>query len=568
VPCHSAAMSTVPWAVVDLEAEELAPGLGSVPPLLEVDLQAEAELPTVPVGQNAVPVQEHPHLWHAQHCQSQRLPPLEIDSDSEAEGDSQQAVAQTNMPAICDECGELVSSADGPAHIRAHRRRRSEAAGSSSSSTQRRLCTIPCEECGQGVAFEDFEAHVQSCLARRGLKRARSADVKCPECGLELLAEELEDHTRAHRLERRLQERSSRAADQDLGDGTPETLAFQVVKLLRERGCGLPGNRPSSTLKPGMQVHVLWNGDMRWYRAVISADNSDGTYAVSWAPPYQLWPAESRQRSEGIAALEGAETREIVNFDVCVSFVKRMMALAQDKRDGVIIQPEIVFHWTPAQNHTPIIENSLLVPGEQTASGTTVSVVNGEALGKGIYTSTDPNFGASYGGGARGAFMCLGLPGLPYDMQSRGHGWHGRKGKHGQSEFDSRRNATVRVYTNSDLLLPCFITEVTAVPRLTGFLQEVAALLLSKIHVAEKVPEAVPEVGDFRRGQKVEAVWSAETGGDGSWWEAEIRKKHRDGTYQICWSPPYHLWKHPHRLTSQELRASSSHASQSSHGGG
>merc|ERR1719506_2882733 len=96
-----------------------------------------------------------------------------------------------------------------------------------------------------------------------------------------------------------------------------------------------------------------------------------------------------------------------------------MMALAQDGRQGANFTPEIVFHWTPVQNQAPIIEESLLVPGEQTTSGKTISAVNGQALGKGIYTSTDPNFGASYGAGARGAFMCLGLPGLAWDMQSQ-----------------------------------------------------------------------------------------------------------------------------------------------------
>ena len=51
---------------------------------------------------------------------------------------------------------------------------------------------------GEQAGHYNWYFYLASCAALRGLKRARSADVKCPECGLELLAEELEDHTRAH----------------------------------------------------------------------------------------------------------------------------------------------------------------------------------------------------------------------------------------------------------------------------------------------------------------------------------------------------------------------------------
>merc|ERR1712039_4102 len=144
-----------------------------------------------------------------------------------------------------------------------------------------------------------------------------------------------------------------------------------------------------------------------------------------------------------------------------------------DMGKGVSITPEIVYHWTPAHNQNSIIEDSLLVPGESSSSGTKVSVVNGEALGKGIYTSTNPQFGAHFGQGARGAFLCLGLPGRQVNLSET------RRPKAGS--YDSVRNDTVRVYTASDFLLPCFITEVKAAAPLCSILEEVKDLLVSKV---------------------------------------------------------------------------------------
>mmetsp|Transcript_20758 Transcript_20758/g.58016 ORF Transcript_20758/g.58016 Transcript_20758/m.58016 type:complete len:559 (-) Transcript_20758:899-2575(-) len=268
--------------------------------------------------------------------------------------------------------------------------------------------TVPCEVCGAAVPFQTYETHLLthaggssgSSSSSSGPRPQKSfSNKKCAECGLQVPSGEYEDHRKAHALEKQLEKLDQCRAEQDLGDFTPESLAFRLVELLRVQGAGLPGHsRPQTAFKVGDQVNTLWNGDGFWYSAIVLKDNGDGTFKLAWAPPFSCWEALPRQRVEDIASLQGAETRDVVNFDVCVKFVRRMMALAEDTRLGVSFQPEVVFHWTPAQNHKSIIEDSLLVPGETSnALGRAVTVDNGEVLGRGIYTSTDPLFGAAFG---------------------------------------------------------------------------------------------------------------------------------------------------------------------------
>lgn len=413
----------------------------------------------------------------------------------------------------------------------------------------RRISIIPCDVCGLAVPFEEFETHSE--LHRRAdTKHAQSVpghDVECPECGKMVPFAEAEDHAQAHRLEKREQLRASRKAEEDIGDGTADAIAFRVVQLLRERGSGLPGNRPQKAIQQGEHVQALWKDDGRWYGAVVKQVNGDGTLVLTWAPPYQAWAEEGRQPVEHVLSLQGSTTREVVNFDTCVRFVRRMMALTEASREGgrVSTEPEVVFHWTPAQNHNSIIEDSLRVPGERcNHSGVQVKVINGEALGKGIYTSTDPNFGAAYGLGARGAFLCLGLPGRQAASPARAAVKHQKGAAH-----DSIQNGTVRVYTTSDLLLPCFITEVSAAPRLRAIMKEVSDLLLAKI------PPCKPHLtqGAFPVGAQVKAMWY------GQWYPARVTADNGDGTVAIQWAPPYQGWPADLRKPTNELRGSKHH---------
>jgi len=398
------------------------------------------------------------------------------------------------------------------------------------------LDLVPCELCGAKVRFAEFTAHLQthaedgasrmvgasSSSLPAAAKRPRGPDVECEECGLKVAFDEMRDHMEAHALEQRLAKQQS---ESDLGDGTPEALAFRVVELLRDRGQGLPGSGQDLNLKVapkvGDSVKARWE-DGGWWPAKISQVNADGTYGIAWPPPYESWPGEPRQRAADItfASGDGADTREVVNFDVCVRFVRRMMALAKDSEEVSVI-PETVFHWTPAQNQQGIIEDSLLVPGEKSSIlGQAVQVANGQVLGKGIYTSTDPDFGASYGEGARGAFLCLGLPG-----RRRGPGQRGAAA----ASYDSLQNDTVRVYTSSDLLLPCFIAETACAGKLRRILQEVSDMLVRKV--------AASMGGSFVPGHRVTALWTVASGGDDDWWPATVIAARGQGAYKIRWRP-------------------------------
>jgi len=453
--------------------------------------------------------------------------------------------------------------------------------------------TVPCEVCGAAVPFEAYETHLLihaggssgSSSSSSGPRPQKSfSSKKCAECGLQVPSGEYEDHRKAHALEKQLEKLDQCRAEQDLGDFTPESLAFRLVELLRVQGAGLPGNsRPQTAFKVGDQVDTLWNGDGRWYSATVLKDNGDGTFELAWAPPFASWETLARQRVEDIASLQGAETRDVVNFDVCVKFVRRMMELAEDKRPGVSFQPEVVFHWTPAQNHKSIIEDSLLVPGETSnALGRAVTVDNGEKLGRGIYTSTDPLYGAAFGKGSSGAFMCLGMPGQQWDW-SLGVPWlPGRKRKRAQSAneedtYDSLHNKSVRVYTSSDLLLPCFITEVSAVKDLRAILEEAKQWLLSKICAwkpellaravigfpvdasisVRSPPAASPSapVLRFPVGARVSVLWPRAAGGDDGWWPALVVGASVNGTDSIHWAPPYQAWPLQQRLPAAAVRA-------------
>lgn len=144
------------------------------------------------------------------------------------------------------------------------------------------------------------------------------------------------------------------------------------------------------------------------------------------------------------------EIMEVCNFDLAVGFVREFLFHFAAGHEKI----EVVYHWTREANINTIIDNNLRVPGDVNSDGSRIQTANGERYGRGIYAATDLNYGRHYGRGARGAFLCLALPGVFR---------HGRRrvdqllstGKLPDSICDG----PLRVYRSSAQLLPLFVTD-------------------------------------------------------------------------------------------------------------
>ncbi|CAE7358909.1 Camk4 [Symbiodinium sp. CCMP2456] len=223
------------------------------------------------------------------------------------------------------------------------------------------------------------------------------------------------------------------------------------------------------------------------------------------------------------------QPREICNFDVAVAFVKRLLELKAEQ--DAEMQLEVVYHWTREENVATIVENNLRPPGAANADGTAVKVVNGEALGRGIYAATNIEFGRSYGFGLSCAFLCLAVPGIVRAEKRSGH-----RHRHGHPQglcegSDCYRHGEVRVYRRSEHVLPLFFTDASQAARLKACAVEIAEFLISK-GLGAKEKETTKA---FKVGQTVLALWS------GVYWKARIAKVH-PGAYDVQWMPPYGSW--------------------------
>ncbi|CAE7942171.1 Camk4, partial [Symbiodinium sp. KB8] len=344
-----------------------------------------------------------------------------------------------------------------------------------------------------------------------------------------IAAEDLEDHLAAHRVHQEL-------LDSEMKSSTSEVdIAAQIVEMARSGGSGLPGNR--SAAGAGDAVLVRWS-DGHWYAARISQTFEDGRHQVSWAPPYTTWQPESVAADSIIPRMN--QPREICNFDVAVAFVKRLLELKAEQ--DAEMQLEVVYHWTREENVATIVENNLRPPGSANADGTAVKVLNGEALGRGIYAATNIEFGRSYGFGLSCAFLCLAVPGIVRAEKRSGH-----RHRHGHPQglckgSDCYRHGEVRVYRRSEHVLPLFFTDAAQAARLKACAGEIAEFLISK-GLGTKEKEAKKA---FKVGQTVEVLWS------GVYYKARIAKVH-PGAYDVHWLPPYGGWP-PSRAVQDAVR--------------
>ena len=333
--------------------------------------------------------------------------------------------------------------------------------------------------------------------------------------------------------------------------------------MARSRGSGLPGNRSlaGAGTKQGLRLRgskghdaasthththttrrrtetcggdavlVRWS-DGHWYAARILQTYEDGRHQVGWDPPYSSWKNETALADCIIPRMN--QPREICNFDVAVAFINRLCALQKQTEAESCL--EVVYHWTREENVQKIVENNLRPPGSTNTDGTTVRVLNGEVLGRGIYASTNVEFGRSFGCGLSCAFLCLAVPGLVARAVHSG-------AQHGLSigNSDCFKNGEVRVYRTSEQVLPLFFTDAAQAPRLKACAQEIADFLISK---GLGTP---PPVHAWKVGQSVEVLWH------GSYWKAQIAKVHSEGC-DIKWLPPFHRWPH-FRASANDLRS-------------
>jgi len=136
--------------------------------------------------------------------------------------------------------------------------------------------------------------------------------------------------------------------------------------------------------------------------------------------------------------------RKAVNFDLTKSFVDVVTWLSTSVHTGTL-PLKILYHWTKPDNFESILDKNLVVPGNHG-----VEVVNGSALGVGIYASNSFTYGQTYGVGAREAIMVLGLL-APNDKPL---------GKDRSMETYSNYRVSLSRYCffKSELVLPLFLT--------------------------------------------------------------------------------------------------------------
>eukprot|EP00913_Durusdinium_trenchii_P013736 g12897.t1 len=283
------------------------------------------------------------------------------------------------------------------------------------------------------------------------------------------MTEDLADHKAAHQMHEKM-------LDEDLKSSTSEVdITAQIVEMARSGGSGLPGNR-----------------------------------SVSWDPPYQCWAPEKVAEASVIPRMN--QPREVCNFDVALEFVKRLRSLKH--RSSQSTRLEVVYHWTREENVNKIIDARMLS-----------SPRNGEAFGRGIYASTDVNYGRAYGAGLSCGFLCLAFPG---HMGRTPHG----KGipKRLCKKDDCYQQGSLRVYRSSEQVLPLFFTDLPTAPRLSEVAQTIARVLRERV-----LEQSVTEL-EFKKGEKVEVLWH------GSYWQAEVAQVRADGLLDVKWLFPFQTW--------------------------
>jgi len=360
---------------------------------------------------------------------------------------------------------------------------------------------ITCDQCGEIVAFSNFSEHCKKHSASDA-----GEEVACEVCGVLIRMKDLEDHLAAHRFH-------DQWLDNDMKiSNSPADITAQLVEMARSGGAGLPGNRRQVAV--GDDVWVRWS-DGNWYGGRVR-DVAE-QISVAWDPPYKHWAPE-RVKLEAVMP-RMTQPREVCNFDVALQFVKRLCSMKE--RSSKATQLEVVYHWTGEENVQKIIENNLKPPGSTNADGTAVQRLNGEAYGKGIYAATDLMYGKGFGRGLSCAFLCLAIPG------HMGHGGHSMRLS---GKDDCFKHGCLRVYKNSEQVLPLFFTDMPSSAKLAECAWDIADLL------KERALGKVKEDPEFKKGDEVEALWH------GSYWKAEVARVHRNGSYDIKWKAPYHHW--------------------------
>ncbi|CAK9073689.1 unnamed protein product [Durusdinium trenchii] len=411
----------------------------------------------------------------------------------------------------CEVCGANVAFEHFMTHLATH-----EAAKMPDTDD---LEEIECEVCGKWVLFRHFMEHSQ-------LHSASSSSSKV--CGVLFAASDLADHKAAHQMHEKM-------LDEDLKSSTSEVdITAQIVEMARSGGSGLPGNR--SVMGEGDPVLVRWS-DGHWYPARVTSIHSQ-QYQVSWDPPYQCWAPEKVAEASVIPRMN--QPREVCNFDVALEFVKRLRSLKH--RSSQSTRLEVVYHWTREENVNKIIENNLKPPGATNADGTQIHVLNGEAFGRGIYASTDVNYGRAYGAGLSCGFLCLAFPG---HMGRTPHG----KGipKRLCKKDDCYQQGSLRVYRSSEQVLPLFFTDLPTAPRLSEVAQTIARVLRERV-----LEQSVTEL-EFKKGEKVEVLWH------GSYWQAEVAQVRADGLLDVKWLFPFQTWPAECGVSTARLRRPEGH---------
>jgi len=137
-------------------------------------------------------------------------------------------------------------------------------------------------------------------------------------------------------------------------------------------------------------------------------------------------------------------TGKAINFDLTKQFVDVVTWLSTTLSTGTL-PIKILYHWTKQENFESILDKNLVVPGNHG-----VRVVNGSALGVGIYASDSFTYARSYGVGAKQAVMVLGVLApnkIPFGEDRRGE------------RYSNWRKSDLRYcFFKSEFLLPLFLT--------------------------------------------------------------------------------------------------------------
>jgi hypothetical protein len=247
-----------------------------------------------------------------------------------------------------------------------------------------------------------------------------------------------------------------------------------------------------------------------------------GKYLVAW-DQCQGYPPTEEVASDSVIP-RATQPRDVCNFDVAIKFVNKLKdCVAQGLWYRCVI--ELVYHWTREENIQKIIENSLRVPGEANADGSSVTVVNGETYGRGIYAATDLAFGKRFGCGAPCAFLCLAISEVRAPL-----------GTASTSKVPAPPE-NVRVYSSSSQLLPLFATNEAYDSQLRAKAERVADFLRKQLSVP------APEIGDTLHAEEA-----------GLWYKAVVTRCRSDGTYDVSWAAPFASWPEGTMIPLHRLR--------------